>query len=36
MNTLNKNRLIFFILIFLVLVNLSALVTFFAFRKPYG
>lgn len=33
MNPLNKNRLIFFILIFLVLVNLSALVTFFAYRN---
>jgi hypothetical protein len=33
MNTLNKNKLIFFILLFLVLVNLSALVTFFTFRS---
>ena len=33
MNPLNKNKLIFFILIFLVLVNLSALVTFFTYRS---
>jgi len=33
MNTLNKNRLIFWILIFLVIVNLSALATFFTFRS---
>jgi hypothetical protein len=32
MNATNKNRLIFFILLFLVLVNLSALVTFFTYR----
>jgi Spy/CpxP family protein refolding chaperone len=36
MNPSNKNRLIFFILIFLVLVNLSALVTFFTYRSHYN
>ena len=33
MNPHNKNRLIFWILIFLVIVNLSALVTFFSFNR---
>jgi hypothetical protein len=33
MNPTNKNRLIFFILLFLVMVNLSALVTFFTYRN---
>jgi len=33
MNSLNKNRLIFWVLLFLIIVNLSALVTFFAFGR---
>lgn len=33
MNPANRNRLIFFILIFLVIVNLSAVVTFFTYRS---
>lgn len=33
MNSSNKNRLIFFVLLFLVIVNLSALATFFIYRS---
>ena len=33
MNSQNKNQLIFWILIFLVIINLSALVTFFSFKR---
>jgi hypothetical protein len=33
MNAQNKNRLIFWILIFLVIINLSALITFFTFQR---
>jgi hypothetical protein len=33
MDTLHKNRMIFWVLMFLVVVNLSALVTFFTFRS---